>query len=266
LKYSRDAERQADLLGTQILYDSRYDPRSMVQFFEKLQAQSRGNAAEFFSSHPNPENRIHGVQTEIEKLGGLPNVRTDSSSFQEIKRLIAKSPSRATARDSRRSSVSKPANPSGRFVNFNGNEFRLRYPDNWNAYGEGSAVTFAPSGGIVSDALAWGMIVSSFEPDTDRDGRIRLESATDQLLNELRRTNPGMRIAQSQEQTRAAGHRALSAELTNDSPVGGKETDWIVTLLAPDGLLYYFVGVSPQRDFTTYAPAFETLIESFRLR
>ena len=38
LKYSRDAESQADLMGTQILYDSGYDPRAMGQFF----AEDRG--------------------------------------------------------------------------------------------------------------------------------------------------------------------------------------------------------------------------------
>src|SRR5436305_600951 len=42
LKYSRDAERQADLMGTQALYDTGYDPKAMVQFFEKIQAESKG--------------------------------------------------------------------------------------------------------------------------------------------------------------------------------------------------------------------------------
>ena len=54
LKYSRDAERQADLMGTQTLYDTGYDPKAMVQFFEKIQAESKGRASEFFSDHPNP--------------------------------------------------------------------------------------------------------------------------------------------------------------------------------------------------------------------
>jgi predicted Zn-dependent protease len=36
LKYSRDDETQADVLGTQILYDSGYDPRALAQFFEKI--------------------------------------------------------------------------------------------------------------------------------------------------------------------------------------------------------------------------------------
>ena len=267
LKYSRDAEKQADLMGTQILYDSRYDPRAMVNFFEKLQAQSRGSSSDFFSSHPSPENRIQNVQGEIEKLGGLPNVRTDSSSFQEIKRIVSGSPKRVSARDNRRGTTNgRPANPSTRFVNFDGREFRLRHPDNWRAYGEGSAVTLAPDGGIVSEALAWGMIVSSFEPRSDRNGRIRLEEATDQLLDELRQSNPAMRIVRDHEQMRVAGQRALSSELINYSPIGGRETDWVVTVLAPDGILYYFVGVAPQSDFRQYERPFESLIESFRFR
>src|SRR5437899_9227608 len=83
LKYSRDAESQADLMGTQILHDSGYDPNGMVDFFEKLQAQSKEKTSQFFSDHPVPENRISNVQKEIEKLGGPPpNPRTDSSEFQ----------------------------------------------------------------------------------------------------------------------------------------------------------------------------------------
>jgi beta-barrel assembly-enhancing protease len=93
LKYSRDAERQADLMGTQILYDSGYDTRGMVEFFEKLQAESKGRASEFFNSHPNPENRISGVQSEIVKLGGSPsNARQTSAEFRNLKRTVASLP------------------------------------------------------------------------------------------------------------------------------------------------------------------------------
>src|SRR5262249_31347347 len=68
LKYSRDAESQADLMGTQILYDTGYDPRAMVEFFEKIQAESKGRAVQFLSDHPNPDNRISNVQHEIQRL------------------------------------------------------------------------------------------------------------------------------------------------------------------------------------------------------
>jgi len=88
LKFSRDAERQADVMGTQILYDSNYDPRAMVQFFEKLLTKAGSRGLEFFSDHPNPGNRIESVNEEIRKLGGSRNFRNDSVDFQRIKRSL----------------------------------------------------------------------------------------------------------------------------------------------------------------------------------
>ncbi len=89
LKFSRDAEQQADLLGAQTLYDANYDPRAMVKFFEKLQASEKGRGSEFFSSHPNPGNRIGYVNQEIEKLGGARRgYRHDTAEFQRIKRRL----------------------------------------------------------------------------------------------------------------------------------------------------------------------------------
>jgi predicted Zn-dependent protease len=90
LKYSRDAETQADLLGTQILYDSGYAPRAMAEFFDKLAKEHKGSSIEeFFSNHPIPENRIVNVNTEIRKIGPEPaNPKTDSADFQRVKRTL----------------------------------------------------------------------------------------------------------------------------------------------------------------------------------
>jgi beta-barrel assembly-enhancing protease len=88
LKFSRDAERQADLMGAQILYDSNYDPAAISQFFQKLEASGGSRGSQFFSSHPNPGNRAAGVEEEIRKLGGRRNFRNDSVDFQRIKRSL----------------------------------------------------------------------------------------------------------------------------------------------------------------------------------
>ncbi|HYR88379.1 MAG TPA: M48 family metallopeptidase [Terriglobia bacterium] len=88
LKFSRDAERQADLMGAQILYDSSFDPRAMAQFFEKIEAAGGSRGAEFFSSHPNPGNRIQSVNQEIQRLGGSRGYRNDSADFQRTKRSL----------------------------------------------------------------------------------------------------------------------------------------------------------------------------------
>jgi len=94
LKYSRDDETQADVMGTQILYDSGYDPRALAQFFEEIEAESKGKEpAQFFSDHPNPGNRIGRIDEEVDKLGGPePNYRSDSEDFHSIKIYVMKLP------------------------------------------------------------------------------------------------------------------------------------------------------------------------------
>ena len=110
------------------------------------------------------------------------------------------------------------------------------------------------------------MMIETFEPHYDRDGRITLEEATDQLVDELRRTNPNMRLSQRHERIRVNGQPALSTQLTNESPVGGRETDWLVSLLDRDGNLYYLIGVAPSADYNRYEGAFDDVISSFRLK
>jgi len=277
LKYSRDAERQADIMATQILFDTGYDPRAMSQFFEKLQAEGRsGRSIEFFSSHPNPENRVERVNAEIQKMGGVPaNYNRDSSEFREVQRLVNSlpAPPKGGARPASggaSGASGRPAQPSDRFQQFENAGLRMAYPDNWKAYAQGSAATFAPEGGIVDDgrgnaALAYGVIVNYFEPHNDRFGQVTLESATDQLIEELRHSNPQMRVMRRHEAIRLAGTRALSTYLTNQSPTGGREIDWLVTLMRPEGLLYV-ACVAPENEFDSYERACQAMVNSLRFR
>ena len=273
LKHSRDAETQADLMGTQILHDSGYDPRAMVEFFEKIQAESKGRAVQFFSDHPNPENRISNVQHEIERVGGLPpNARRDSPDFHTVKNLLASMPAPRKSTGATGGSRptdnpnGRPEQPSGRMVTYNGQDIQFRYPDNWHQYGQGSAITIAPDGGIINGALAYGMMISTFEADYHGQGRVSLEEATDQLLNDLQRSNPNMRITRSHEGIRVGSRKAYLTEASNQSPAGGRETDWVITTLGPDGLVYYFVAVAPQNEFSRYRRAFEDIMDSVKFK
>lgn len=93
LKFSRTDESQADILGTQIVYDAGYDPRVMAQFFEKLEAESKTHPIEFLSDHPSPENRVQRVDEEVVRLGGPPaNYKSDSPEFHEVQRIVRSLP------------------------------------------------------------------------------------------------------------------------------------------------------------------------------
>ena len=73
LKYSRAAEEQADIVGTQILGRAGYDPLAMAGMFAMLQQQARREPSkleQFFSSHPAPANREAKVRKEAALVGG----------------------------------------------------------------------------------------------------------------------------------------------------------------------------------------------------
>ena len=271
LRYSRTAETQADVVGTQILYDTGYDPRAMAQFFEKLEAESKGkNPPEFFSDHPSPEHRVERVHEEIDKLGGPPpNARRDSPEFQAARHAVLGLPVvKGKPGASGAAAPGKPAPPSTKYASYQGSAFALNYPDNWKKYGEGHAVSLAPDGGVVQDrngqdALAYGMIVNVADPHGDPDAPNALEESTGRLLDELQHSNPGMRIQRQSQRVRLNGQRALSTYLSNDSPTGGQETDWIVTVLRPEGLLY-FICVAPQREYPGYDATFVNILDSVR--
>ena len=84
LHMSRDDERQADLLGTNILYDAGYDPRGLPQFFETIQAKYGQGGSQMLSDHPNPGNRTEYVNAEIATLPRRPGATVTSAGFTRM--------------------------------------------------------------------------------------------------------------------------------------------------------------------------------------
>jgi len=290
LKYSRDAESQADLMGTQILADSGFDPRAMGLFFGKIQG---GNGLAFFNDHPNPERRIESLNEEVARLGSTSR-RYDSGSqeFDQIKRYVQSLPAprrgqRLQGDPGRTDGGSRGTRPDGaseRFLTFENSLLRIDYPDNWQTYGQGDAVTIAPRGGMVNDsngnqAMAYGVLVNIYEPHSDRYTTqlqgpgygqapgIPAEEATDQLVETLRQSNRNLRVVRRHQNINVDNQRGLSTYLSNDSPIqgGGRETNWLITLLRPEGLLF-IVLTAPEREFRSYEDTFQQMLSSVRFR
>jgi predicted Zn-dependent protease len=94
LKFSRDAEREADMLGLEYDYETGYDPQEFVRLFEKFKTQEKGKhsfIAKAFSTHPMTDDRIKRAQEEIEQyLPPRSEYVVDTSEFENIKaRVIA---------------------------------------------------------------------------------------------------------------------------------------------------------------------------------
>ncbi|HWP83757.1 MAG TPA: M48 family metallopeptidase, partial [Terriglobia bacterium] len=247
LKFSRDAERQADRLGAQILYDAGYDPREMARFFETLEREYGRGGAEFFASHPNPGNRQQDVTQLIPQLGPARSYLADNSEFEQMRR---RAQNLADARPGSRSPAgagqtppNRPGLPSTRTRGLDAGWVRLAYPENWRVYGEGtSTLTLVPPEGIVEvgsmPAVAYGALISVFEPYQEPGRRLTLQNATDQLLRELQRSNPNLRLTSRARTFRhSSGQEMLSVMAAGDSPLAGEpEVNWIVTTFRPEGL------------------------------
>ena len=89
LKFSRDAERQADFLGLQYMYKAGYDPNSYITFFEKIQAEEKrrpGSIPKVFADHPPTTERIKNIQEEIARiLPSRPEYIVTTSEFDTVK-------------------------------------------------------------------------------------------------------------------------------------------------------------------------------------
>ena len=91
MKYSRDAEREADAYAVQQMYDAGIDPEGMATFFEtlrKLQKRQPGQLEQFFSTHPPTDERIQNVRSQIARRPRKPNLRRDSLRFHEVKKRL----------------------------------------------------------------------------------------------------------------------------------------------------------------------------------
>jgi hypothetical protein len=164
--------------------------------------------------------------------------------------------------------------PSSRFTTYKGRDLEIRFPDNWVVTETGNTVTLSPEDGNVSGALAYGLLMDIFEPRSQNPssrgfqaevGRRQstFSDATDQLIEELRRTHPNLR-ALRRVPKEIGGLAALEVEMNNASPVGGLEVARLITVLRPSGALHYFLAVAPEAELNRYNPIFNKMIASIR--
>ena len=75
MRFGRQDELESDELGVRFAAEAGYDPRSMIGLMKILEQSSEGGRPpEFFSTHPNPENRVARIEAAIEKRfpNGVP--------------------------------------------------------------------------------------------------------------------------------------------------------------------------------------------------
>jgi hypothetical protein len=292
LKYSRDFEKQADLLGAQIMARAGYNPRDLAHMFEtigKEAAASGGSGTpQWMSSHPNPGNRTQYISKEADmlKIAEVPG----ESQFEPMKKVFATLPPAKTMGELARAkgsggggggggnsgaapknvtSVGTPGQPvpapSAQFKPIKGgNVFQASVPDNWTALASNTSVRVVPQNGF-GEMNGQSVFTHGIEFGVAKANSRDLQEATVTWLKAVAQGNPELRLAGQQQQVKISQRSALITPLVNPGPLGGQEMIGLLTTFLADGTLFYYLTIVPEKDAANYQPTFQKIAESIRL-
>jgi hypothetical protein len=283
LKFSREYEKQADLLGSRIMAGAGYDPRDMANVFKTIQQESGPGAPQFMSDHPDPGNRYDYINREAQLLKVRPNPMRVTAEFQNAQahlRSLPPAPSSEEVAKNKNAGrtpggagtpgtpprTSGIARPDSRYATYNeGNLFRVSVPSNWQELAGNNSVTFAPEGahGSINGSSVF---THGVEMGVSRNESHDLQTATDELIQSLRQSNPRLSSPGNYDRGSIAGRQGLHTVLSNVSDAtGGQEIIDVYTALLSDGSLFYALGVAPREEFNAYSPVFRKVIGSIQL-
>jgi Zn-dependent protease with chaperone function len=303
MKYSRGDEAQADAVGAIIMYKAGYDPKAMALFFQKLQEVAGNGGPQFLSDHPNPGNRVEAVSKEIANWKPQQYLTTSPEFVQAkaqagkiqaynaqqiadgakkgvwaaqnrkngavlpgaapVDQGTAQPKSNATLKDVSYDQVK----PGGNLTSFQGQDFSIGYPANWQNFPGQTSVVLGPQAGVGDSAIAYGVILSRMGKVNAND----LDNATQGLVQNLQKQNPDMKIFNSMRSVTVAGRAGRSVDLSSNSPVQKngnpvEERDWLVTVPAANSTLLYFVFIAPSTDFDQLQPTYQAMLDSLTVK
>jgi predicted Zn-dependent protease len=68
LKFSREDETEADLVGMELAARAGYDPRAGVTLWQKMSAANKNAPPQWLSTHPSGSTRIHEIEANLPKV------------------------------------------------------------------------------------------------------------------------------------------------------------------------------------------------------
>jgi peptidase M48-like protein len=307
MRYSRKDESQADAVGAIMMYKAGYNAQAMADFFEKLEKEAGGGGGpQFLSDHPNPGNRTEAIQKEIQNwppkkyLASSPSFGSAHQQALSTKTYTAQqiadgAKQGAWAEQNRRSGAVPPAGvptassqqgdsgaeptggtmtnvsyeqvrPSGNLTQLQQNGFSIGYPDNWKVAGDQNSLAIAPPAGVAGGAIAYGVVIGAAQNQSNS-----LDQATQSLIQDLQRTNPGLKMSGNLKKVKVSGVSGRSANLIGLSPIQQNgnavpERDWLITVPQSQGGLLYFVFIAPQDTFSQLQPTYRRMVSSIQVQ
>ena len=283
LKYSREYETEADLLGARIMASAGYDPRDLANMFRTIEAQGGGGGGGFFSDHPSPADRYARINQEAQYLR-VSNRATDNRDFFAIKEKLRGYPraqtmaeiqqgGRRNPNDGNGDRTNYPSAPRGR-VEYPSSRWRsytalgvvrLSAPDNWRELSEQGSVWYAPNGGYGS-ANGQNVFTHGVNVGLAQTNNRNLQQATNEFLNGLQQGNANLRARSDYQRTNVAGRNGLAISLSNTNEATGQpEIVNVVTTQLRSGELLYIITVAPVSDYNNYQTTFQNVLRSVQL-
>lgn len=290
LKYSRTAESDSDILGSQMMAKAGYDPREMATFFELLAAQSPRRTSDFFSSHPAPERRKERIEHEAALLG-VGQVSVPQDRFKSIQARLRQMPPAptmeqlkagqvppsqggSTAGSGLPTSPGRPASPSRSLVwhEHPQRAYRIAHPENWKVVSQSAdGATLAPEGGAYRSSrgveITHGVLVGIVPAKAGANGRVTLDGATDAFVAEVREGSEYLRAISGSRRSVTIDKGAGSVLTLMGAPSAGAERERVdvVTTLVGSDRLAYMLFVTPESAPREYEQLLEAMIRNFRI-
>lgn len=276
MKFSRNAESDADLLGARLLHAAGYNPVELARFFEKLEAQSgKGNAVtQFFASHPNPGNRVKNIQADMQFYPRANyQSATPSADFLAAKSAAKGMP--APAKRPAQGAVAAPQN-GGQMPNTQAPRgfkvqqsplYAIAYPDDWQSQlaQDQVSLTMAASDGIIrgqngQNDIGHGVLVAINQAQSQN-----LDAETEAFMKGLLQGNTGVRQTGNAQRIQVNGQQAILISLEGQSGMkrGEKEIIRVLTILHPKGL-FNAVFVSPESRWRIAEGEYQEMMRSIR--
>jgi hypothetical protein len=281
MKYSREYEKQADLVGAQIMARAGYDPRELARMFETIAKQGGNGGPQWLSSHPNPGNRTQYINAEAAKLQVAP--RPSDQGFQQTRNRLGQLGPARTMADIERNGGGGGNNggerstgsvgrigeavpvPSRQYRTVQGGQlFTVSVPSNWQAVTSNNSIKYVPQNAY-GDYNGQSTLTHGVELGVVRASSNNLDASTQALIDSFVRGNDGMRVAGNAERFNLSGRQAIVTPLVGRSALGGSERVEVHTTLLSNGDLFYLLTVVPEREIGNYSPAFDRVVRTVRL-
>ena len=282
LKFSREYETEADILGAQIMARAGYDPMDLANMFRTIEQQGGGSSGGFLSSHPSPANRYARIQQEA-RLLRIENPIRSSQDFSRVQARLrsgGRAPSmEEIARSGQRyptgeTTGSYPTNtprgrveyPSTRYqtVDIFGGGLRVSVPSNWRELPNGESVWFSPEGAF-GQYQGQAVFTHGVNFGVANTQSRNLQQATNEFLQGLIQSN-NMRQRTGLQRATLGGRTALTSSFTNTNEATGQtENVTVVSTQLRDGRLLYMIAVAPENEAGVFQNAFRNVLRSVQI-